>query len=105
MKIFNNITTITLLLLFSTIINAQTSYTSVSSGNWNDPNIWSPPGVPGAGDNVYIDQQTIVSTNGQREVAGFSILVGGELALTGVDGSLTITGNASWGLDNRRRNH
>ncbi len=85
-------------LLFQQLLNAQTSYTSILTGDWNDPNVWSPPGVPGAGDNVYIDQQTIVSTNGQREVAGFSILVGGELALTGVDGSLTITSNASWGL-------
>jgi hypothetical protein len=84
-------------LVFQQLLNAQTSYTSVLSGNWSEPSVWSPPGVPGAADNVYIDQQTIVSTNGQREVAGFSILVGGELSLTGVDGSLTITGNGNWG--------
>ena len=78
-------------------MNAQTSYSSVLSGNWDEPTVWSPPGVPGAGDIVLIDQGTIVSTNGQREVAGFSILVGGELLLSGTDGSLTITASGSWG--------
>jgi len=85
-------------LVFQQLLNAQTTYTSVLSGNWDEPTVWSPPGVPGAGDIVNIEQQTIVSTNGQREVAGFSILVGGELLLSGNDGSLTITANASWGL-------
>jgi len=84
-------------LVFQQLLNAQTSYTSVQSGEWSNTDVWSPSGVPGAGDNVLIDQQTIVSTNGQREVAGFSILIGGELQLTGVDGSLTITGNGNWG--------
>ena len=97
MNIFNRITTLVFLLLLTTLINAQTSYTSVLSGEWDNPAVWSPSGVPGAGDNVHIDQQTIVSTNGQREVAGFSTLVGGELALSGTDGSLTITGNGYWG--------
>ncbi len=69
------------------------------TGEWNDTTIWSPAWDSGSGDIVLIDQETIVSTNGQREVAGFSILVGGELVLSGADGSLTITGNASWGVE------
>ena len=97
MTYFRLLVIIVCCLMFQQLLNAQTSYTSVSTGMWNDPNIWSPVGVPGAGDIVLIDQQTIISTNGQREVAGFNTLVGGELALTGVDGSLTITGNANWG--------
>ncbi len=68
-------------LVFQQLLNAQTSYSSVLSGNWDEPTVWSPPGVPGAGDIVLIDQGTIVSTNGQREVAGFNTLVGGELAI------------------------
>jgi hypothetical protein len=84
-------------LVFQQLLNAQTSYTSILSGDWNNTAVWSPAGVPGAGDIVLIDQGTIVSTNGQREVAGFNTLVGGELLLSGTDGSLTITVNGSWG--------
>lgn len=98
MTYFRLLVVIATCLMFQQLLNAQTTFTSVRSGEWSNDSVWSPTGVPGAGDIVYIDQQTIVSTNGQREVAGFSILVGGELALSGVDGSLTITGNASWGV-------
>ena len=97
MTYFRLLIVIACCLVFQQLLNAQTSYTSVSSGEWSDTCLVS-AGVPGASDIVLIDQQTVVSTNGQREVAGFSILVGGELALTGVDGSLTITGNGSWGV-------
>ena len=84
-------------LVFQQLLSAQTTYTSVLSGEWSNAAVWSPPGVPGAGDIVIVDQGTIVSTNGQREVAGFNTLVGGELLLSGNDGSLTITVNGSWG--------
>ena len=87
MTYFRLLIVIVCCLAFQQLLNAQTSYTSILTGDWDSPGVWSPAGVPGPGDNVYIDQQTIVSTNGQREVAGFSILVGGELALTGADGS------------------
>ena len=83
---------------FQQLLNAQTTYTSVSTGEWNDTTIWSPAGIPGAGDFVHIGNQSI-STNGAREVAGFS-QTGGDLILTDslqiIDGSLTVTGSSNW---------
>jgi len=97
MKGLRLFTVIICCLVFQQLLNAQTTYTSVLSGEWSNAAVWSPPGVPGAGDIVNIAQGTIVSTNGQREVAGFNTLAGAELLLSGNDGSLTITGNANWG--------
>lgn len=47
------ITSIILFLTFSTSCLADI-YTSQIEGDWNDPNVWSPAGVPGAGDHVQI---------------------------------------------------
>ncbi len=97
MTYFRLLIVIVCCLVFQQLLNAQTSYTSVLSGEWNNPAVWSPAGIPGAGDIVLIDQGTTISTNGQRQVAGFNTLVGGELLLSGTDGSLTITVSGSWG--------
>ena len=47
---------LTLLLLFCWFFAGATNYTLIGTGNWNEPTIWSPNGVPGSviGDNVTI---------------------------------------------------
>lgn len=47
------ITSIILFLTFSTSCLADI-YTSQIEGDWNDPNVWLPSGVPGPGDHVQI---------------------------------------------------
>lgn len=55
---------------------AQTTRTSVASGNWSTASTWSPAGVPGASDNVIIANgntvslTTSVSTTGTLTVNG-----------------------------------
>lgn len=50
---------ICVIILFWNSINgyAQSPYTSLQSGNWNDDATWSGTGIPGAADVVYIDAQ------------------------------------------------
>lgn len=55
---------ITLSLLLCHSVGAQTTYTSIASGNWNDASTWSPSGVPSSTSPVIILGHTItVSAN------------------------------------------
>ncbi|MFY7741863.1 MAG: hypothetical protein ACOVQR_04395 [Flavobacterium sp.] len=37
-------------------VQAQKTWVGANNGNWNLGSNWSPSGVPGAGDNVYLIQ-------------------------------------------------
>ena len=54
-------------LFFLFVINmnlsfSQTTYTSVASGNWNNPTTWSPSGIPTTSDIVNIGNYAITVT-------------------------------------------
>ncbi|HAS42703.1 MAG TPA: hypothetical protein DCS93_19640 [Microscillaceae bacterium] len=65
-----------LLLLGSFVANAQVTWTGGTSGDWNIASNWSSGMVPGASDKVIISNATI-NLNGDRTVAGISIVGGG----------------------------
>lgn len=54
-----------LLLLFTqNLLYSQTTYTSITSGDWNSSSTWSPSGIPTVNDDVNIGNHTItVSTD------------------------------------------
>src|SRR3974390_351026 len=33
---------------------ARQAYTSIKTGNWHDPSIWTPAGIPGSGDQALL---------------------------------------------------
>lgn len=53
----------TILFLFAFVfVDAQIKVTN-SNGNWNNPSIWTPNGVPASGDKIYIDHDVILNQN------------------------------------------
>ena len=74
------------------------SFRAVASGNWNDPNIWSPSAVPGANDIVLGlgSHDVRVSSNAQIGLGLESdaiTLDGGGRLIIGAGSSLTIDGH------------
>ena len=56
-------------LVFQTLLNAQTTYTLIANnGDWGNANTWSPSGIPGPGDYVKISNN--VEIWGSYEIAG-----------------------------------
>lgn len=109
------------LLLLSLALSAQT-YTSVKTGNWNDPTVWDQGSVPTSAGNVVIAagqtitvnitgaqcaDLTVSATGGLTVSAGDQLTMGpaggGNMALLD-DGILTIAGtldlNGSFSIDN-----
>lgn len=73
-----------ILFLLQTATLFATNYTSVQNGNWNDPNTWSPVGVPNVsswpGDHVDIAHEVTVNQDLTfTQGAGFNILNEGHL--------------------------
>ncbi|MGQ0829829.1 MAG: T9SS type A sorting domain-containing protein [Bacteroidota bacterium] len=59
-KIINKISILVIaIFLLGIKVQAQTTVT-VSNGNWSNPAIWSPPGVPSISDTVIIDHNVIL---------------------------------------------
>src|SRR5690349_19192776 len=77
-----------------------TTYTFTELGNdhvqWNNPQNWSPNGIPGAGDDVIIKQNpggpSHVVLPGAVTVRSIDLEAGGSLS----DGSITATGGLTW---------
>ncbi|MGL5889117.1 MAG: T9SS type A sorting domain-containing protein [Bacteroidia bacterium] len=74
-----------LVLLTATSAYAQTR-TSIANGNWNNPAIWSPTGIPQVTDNVIIiNSQVTFAQNITFGNAEFRINSGASLVSTGLD--------------------
>lgn len=59
-------------------------YVSAGSGAWDAPATWSPPGVPGFGDNVTISVGHTVGATGNPQLPGYR-----DVAVLRIDGVLT----------------
>ncbi len=86
--------------------SGMTDYTTVKSGNWNDPTVWSGGVVPTAADNVTILSTHVVTVDAAAECdnitidAGGSLNHGGSLATTlQVNGNWTNNGNYNGGTN------
>ncbi len=79
------------LLLFGLAGHAQTTYTINGTGNWNNPAIWTPNGVPGADDVAIINAGTITLTD--HVTLGSLYMSAG--VITG-DSNITVTDSLSW---------
>lgn len=75
--------------------NADISFTSIASGNWENPAIWNKNSVPATADPVVIDKGTTVTVNATPATA-LSIAVNGNLVVSG--STLDMVGAATNGL-------
>ena len=75
--------------------SGMADYTTVKSGNWNDPTVWSGGVVPTATDNVTILNSHVVTVDAAAECDNITIDAGGEL---NHGGSLatTLQVNGNW---------
>jgi len=80
------------ILLLPTAYCLATTRTSVSSGNWNVANTWSPCGAPTAMDNVVIASGHTVTVKTNESVKNVTINSGGLLTWSNAN-TLTLTGN------------
>ena len=79
-----------LFLFFSTVLSAQTTYTS-NGGDWFNAATWTPSGIPGAADTAIINTGTTTITD--------NVTVGGLYMSAGTisgDSNLTVTDSLSW---------
>ena len=63
---------------------ARQAYTSIKTGNWHDPSIWTPAGIPGSGDQALLGNGlTVTCEAGQTCIVGTSPAVsqGGSYAI------------------------
>lgn len=61
------------LLLVSTVLFSQTSYTSSNSGSWSTSSNWNPSGVPEANDNVTISSGHTITIDQNISVASLTV--------------------------------
>ena len=59
MKINRIVTILICLFFYQSANNAQTTYTAVINGNWDDTGTWSPAGIPGPGDFIILLKQVL----------------------------------------------
>lgn len=72
----------------------DTGFTSIASGSWSTPSIWSGGTVPGAGDAAVIGAGTTVTLGSAGSCAGLSVR--GALQFDGTDGRvLTVGGDVT----------
>jgi hypothetical protein len=91
-SIKNNLRTLVFILLISTSVQAQTTYTWIGgSGNWNDQSKWTPIGIPNGSD-IAIMNSGDVTLSEATNVGGLQ-LNGGSIV---GDWSLTILNDLSW---------
>lgn len=65
---------------------------SIGSGNWNNPAIWNPSGIPGAGDNVTIANASIITIPADAACQNLTVFSTGQLTL-GQNIRIAIGGN------------
>ncbi|GAB4424991.1 MAG: hypothetical protein OHK0039_42470 [Bacteroidia bacterium] len=73
-------------------LRAQTSYTTVKSGNWNDSTVWSVPGIPGPDDDVRVSAGDTLTLNGGT-YACKQLFVDADAVLMPTNSSLTVNGD------------
>lgn len=77
-------TTIIGLFLCACILPASVlagSKISIASGNWNNPAIWNPAGIPGGGDNVTIANTNTVTIPANASCQNLTVFPTGQLTL------------------------
>lgn len=83
--------------LTATKISFAATKTSIASGNWGTSGIWSPSGVPAAGDHVFIASGHTVTLNNNYSITDVTINPGGTLVFSSgrtltMSGDLTVNG-------------
>lgn len=73
--------------------------TSISSGNWSNPSLWSPSGIPASNDDVFISSGNTVTLDADINVVNLQVNSGGTLNLAPnirltIDGNFTVNGIA-----------
>lgn len=87
------------LILMSTGKCLATTYTLIASGNWGNSAIWSPSGVPGAGDDVvFADNGSALTLTLTGNVSIRSLTYEGDYRLNTLNGSgiITLSENSFW---------
>ncbi|MBL7722871.1 MAG: T9SS type A sorting domain-containing protein [Chitinophagaceae bacterium] len=84
-----------LLMMTATMVNAQK--TAVASGNWSLPATWSPLGVPGAGDNVIINDGINVTVDVAASCASLTINGGANANTITINSGITLNVTTSGG--------
>jgi len=77
-------------------LKAQTTYHSISNGNWNNDNTWDGTGIPGAGDRAIIDGHS-VTVNSNADINQLTIQSSGTLNFSN-SGNYTLRVNNSGGF-------
>jgi hypothetical protein len=77
-----------------TVNPATVTRTAAANGNWNDPNTWTPAGVPAAGDAVVVPTGIAVTVDGNTAAIG-NLIVQGTLAFAG-SATLKVGGNITF---------
>jgi hypothetical protein len=76
-----------------TVNPATVTRTAAASGNWSDPNSWSPTGLPATGDDVIIPAGFNVAVDANTVAIG-DLTLQGTLAFTG-SSTLKVSGNVA----------
>ncbi len=89
---------VTIGLILLSFLNPAKSFAgskiSIVSGNWDNPIIWNPAGVPNSGDNVTIGNSTTVTIPTNASCQNLTVFSSGQLTL-GQNIRLSIGGNIS----------
>ena len=76
------------------------SKTSVATGDWNDPAVWNPIGIPAPTDDVTISATTTITVNANQSVHHTTIVAAANLMWAAgmrltISGNLTVNGTAN----------
>lgn len=76
------------------IIHAQVNKTCITSGDWSNPSVWSPSGVPANADRVLINAGVNLTVNGNYTCDSIYFVAGSTNATITISGTnqLTVTG-------------
>lgn len=74
--------------------------TSVMTGNWNDPNAWSPAGVPVSADDAIIQAGHTITLNADQAITALTVDAGATLTWNAgrritITGAFTVNGTAN----------
>jgi hypothetical protein len=83
------------LILQQTATTSAANITSAASGNWNNPSTWSGGSVPTASDNVTVQHQVLINTNGYCANLNVSAAALQFATSSGRSYTLKVTGNVT----------